>query len=256
MRIAMGFGEGSSLALHKDTLIVKWDNEDGSYITAIDKNNGKTLWKEDRDEGTSWSSPLVIEHSGRTQVITAATRKIRSYDLATGKVIWECGGLTRNVIPTPVADDERVYCMSGFMGNALLAIKLDATGDLSGSDSIAWTYKKSTPYVPSPLLYNGRLYFLSGNNGVLSCLEAKTGKVLIDAERLENVQGSYVSPIGAGDRIYIAGRNGSTVVLKQTDKIELLATNRLEDRFDASPVAVGKELILRGKENLYLISEK
>jgi FOG: WD40-like repeat len=256
MRIAMGFGEGSSLALHKDTLVLKWDNEDGSWIAAIDKNTGKTLWKEDRDEGTSWSSPLILEHKGRTEVVTAATRKIRSYDLVTGKLLWECGGLTRNVIPTPVADDERVYCMSGFNGNSLLAIKLGGSGDLSNSDSIAWSYKKSTSYVPSALLCDGKLYFLAGNNAVLSCLDAKTGKVLIDAERLEGLQGSYVSPLAAGGHIYIASRNGSTVVLKQSDKVEILATNHLEDRFDASPVAVGKDLILRGRENLYLISEK
>lgn len=256
MRIAMGFGEGSSLAIHKDVLVVKWDNEDGSFITAIDKNSGKTLWQENRDEGTSWSSPLIVEHNGRAEVITSATRKIRSYELNSGKILWECGGLTRNVIPTPVADTERVYCMSGFMGNSLIAIKLGGSGDLTGSDSIAWTYKKSTPYVPSPLLSNGKLYFLAGNNGVISYLDAATGKVLVDAERLEGLSGSYVSPIAAGGRIYIAGRNGSTVVLKQSDNVEILATNHLDDRFDASPVAFGKNLLLRGRENLYLIAQK
>jgi len=256
MRIAMGFGEGSSPTLYKDSLIVNWDNEDGSFITAIDKNTGKTLWKETREERTSWSTPLVIERDGKAQIITTATGKIRGYDPATGKVIWECAGLTRNVIPSPVADADKVYCMSGFQGNALLAIRLGERGDLTGKDAVVWTHKKSTPYVPSPLLYGGKLYFFAGNNGTLSCLETQAGKPLFDAERIEELQGVYASPLGASGRVYLAGRNGTFVVLKQSDKLEKLASNRLEDKFDASPAAVGKDLFLRGREHLYCVAEK
>jgi outer membrane protein assembly factor BamB len=256
MRVKMGFGEGSSPVVYKDTLIVNWDNEDGSFIVALDKNTGKTLWKESREEGTSWATPLVIEHDGKAEVVTSATRKVRSYDLASGKLLWECGGLTANVIPSPVTDGSTVYCMSGFQGFSVLAIRLGHTGDLAGTDAIAWTYKKSTPYVPSPLLYADRLYFFSNNNGVLSCLNAKTGESLIDAERIEGLQGVYASPIGANGRVYLVGRNGTTVVLKQSDKLEVLATNQLAEKFDASPVAVGKELFLRGQEYLYSIEEK
>jgi len=256
MRIALGFGEGSSPTLYKDTLIVTWDNEDGSFITALDKNTGKTLWKEKREERTSWATPLVVEHDGKAEVVTAATGKIRSYDISTGKLLWECGGLTRNVIPSPVADAEKVYCISGFMGSSLLAIKLGGSGDLTGSESIAWTHKKSTPYVPSPLLYDGKLYFYAVNNGRISCLDSKSGKVMIDAEPLEELSMVYASPVGASGKIYLPGRNGVTVVLKQSDKLEKLATNKLDDKFDASPAAVGKELFLRGQKNLYCIAEK
>ena len=140
MRMAMGFGEGSSPALYQDTLIVNRDNEDNSFIIALDKNTGKTLWKKPREERTSWSTPLIIERDGKAQAVVTATGKIRSYDVASGEVIWECGGLTRNVIPCPVADADMVYCMSGFQGNALLAIRLGRTGDLTGSDAIAWTH--------------------------------------------------------------------------------------------------------------------
>jgi outer membrane protein assembly factor BamB len=198
----------------------------------------------------------VIEKDGKAQVVVTATSKIRSYDPASGKLNWECGGLTRNVIPSPVADSEMVYCMSGFQGNALLAIRLGGSGDLTGTDAVAWTYKKSTPYVPSPLLYEGKLYFCANNNAILTCLDAKTGQVLVDAERIEGLQGVYASPLGAGGKVYLAGRNGATVVLKQSDKMEVLATNRLEDKFDASPAAVGKDLFLRGREYLYCIAEK
>jgi outer membrane protein assembly factor BamB len=256
MRIAMTFGEGSSPALYKDTLVVNWDNEDGSFITALNARTGETRWKEDRDERTSWSTPLIIEHDGKAQAIVAATGKIRSYDLATGKVIWECGGLTRNVIPTPVADNEKVYCLSGFMGNACLAILLGRTGDLTASDAITWTHNKSTPYVPSPLLYGDKLYFFAKNDGIVSCLDTKSGQALIDAERLDDLKGVYASPLGASGRIYLVGRNGAVVVLKQSDKLETLASNTLDEKFDASPIAVGKDLLLRGRQYLYCISEK
>ncbi len=256
MRIAMGFGEGSSPAMYKDSLIVNWDNEDGSFITALDKSTGKTLWKEKREERTSWSTPLVVEHDGKAEVVTTATGKIRSYDIGTGKLLWECSGLTRNVIPSPVADSEKVYCISGFQGSSLLAIKLGGSGDLTGTDSIAWTHKKSTPYVPSPLLYGDKLYFYASNNGRLSCLDSKSGAALVDAEPLEEIPGVYASPLGAAGRIYLAGRNGVTVVLKESDKLEKLSINKLDDKFDASPAAVGKELFLRGRQNLYGIAEK
>jgi outer membrane protein assembly factor BamB len=91
---------------------------------------------------------------------------------------------------------------------------------------------------------------------MLTCLDARTGQVLIDAERIEGMQGVYASPVGAGGRVYLTGRNGVTVVLKQSDKLEVLATNKLEDRVDASPVVVGKDLLLRGRENLYCFAAK
>ncbi len=256
MRIKMGFGEGSSPALYHDTLIVNRDNEDNSCIVALDKNTGKILWKKPREEGTSWSTPLIIERDGKAQAVVTATGKIRSYDVASGEVLWECGGLTRNVIPCPVADASTVYCMSGFQGNALLAIRLGRTGDLTGSDAIAWTHNKSTPYVPSPLLYHGKLYFFAVNNGVLTCLDTKSGAPLFEAQKLEDLAGVYASPLGAARRIYLLGRNGVTVVLKQSGKLEGLATNRLDDKFDASPAAAGKDLFLRGREYLYCLTEK
>ena len=172
MRMVMGFGEGSSPTLCHDILIVNRDNEDDSCIVALDKNTGKMLWKKPREEETSCSTPPIVEHDGKAQA--SSPRPARSAATTSlGKLLWESAGLTRNVIPCPVADAGMVYCMSGFQGNALLAIRLGRTGDLTGSDAIAWTHNKSTPYVPSPLLYNGKLYFFANNNGVLTCLDTK-----------------------------------------------------------------------------------
>ena len=256
MRIVMSFGEGSSPALYRDTLIVNWDHEGESFIIALDKHTGKTLWKNARDERTSWSTPLVVEHEGKPQVVVSATGKIRSYDPSSGNLLWECAGLTRNVIPTPVTADGMLYATSGYQGNALLAIRLGRQGDLTGTDAIVWSHKKSTPYVPSPLLYSGRLYFFANNNAILSCLDARSGRVLVDAARIEALQGVYASPVGAGGRVYLVGRNGATVVLKPSDNLEVLATNRLEEKIDASPAVAGNELFLRGREYLYCIAEQ
>jgi outer membrane protein assembly factor BamB len=255
MRVAMSFGEGSSPALHKDTIIVNWDHEEDSFIAALDKATGDILWRKERDERTSWSTPLVLGHNGQTQVIVPATRRITSYDLASGEILWECGGLTSNVVPSPVAANGVVYCMSGFRGNALLAIKLDARGDISGTDAVVWRHNRATPYVPSPILYQDRLYFFASNNGVLSCFDANSGRPLFESQRLDALQGVYASPVAAAGRIYLTGRNGATVVLKCAPTLEVLSTNRLDERFDASPALAGGELFLRGREFLYCVAE-
>jgi outer membrane protein assembly factor BamB len=257
MRTKNGFGEGSSPVLHGDTVVVLWDHEgDDDFIAALDKNSGKELWRTPRDEDTTWSTPLVVEHEGQAQVVVSATRKIRSYDLKTGKLLWECGGMTANAIPSPVAQGDTVYVTSGFRGSNLLAIRLGRQGDLTGGDAIAWSHNRGTPYVPSPLLYDHRLYFFSGNEPRLSCFDVRTGKALYETQRVEELQGVYASPVGAAGRVYLVGRNGTTAVISHADRMEVLATNVLDDRIDASPVVVGKELFLRGHRFLYCIAEK
>lgn len=256
MQTRNSFGEGSSPALFGKTIVVNWDHEGDDFIVAFDKDTGKELWRQPRSEDTTWATPLIVQHEGKAQVVTSATKKIRSYDLETGKQLWECGGMTANVIPSPVAGNDMVYPISGFRGNALLAIKLGRTGDLTDSDAIVWKRTKNTPYVPSPLLYGDRLYFFSNNSGILSCDDAKTGKTLFDAERLEALPGVYASPVGADNKIYLVGRNGTSVVIKKADKLEVLSTNKLDDKFDSSPAIAGKQLFLRGHEYLYSIAEK
>lgn len=254
MSTRMGFGEGSSPALHKDTIVVNWDHEGEDFVVALNKKTGEELWRQGREEATSWSTPLIVEHDGKGQVIVAASRKVISYDLKDGKVIWECSGLTGNVIPTPIYHDGMVYVTSGFRGNALLAIKLGKTGNLDDTDAIAWRHNKATPYVPTPLLYEGRLFVTSHNNAIISCFDAKTGKAIFEEERLTGPQGLYASPVAAQDRIYVVGRNGTTVVLKNADKVEVLATNELGEKVDASPALVGNDLLIRSHEHLYCIA--
>jgi outer membrane protein assembly factor BamB len=199
---------------------------------------------------------LIVDFKGQKQVIVNATGKIRSYDLATGKELWSCGGQTLNAIPSPVAQGDVVYVTSGFRGNALQAIRLGKTGDLTGTDAIIWSRNKSTPYVPSPLLADNYLYLLSGNDAIISCFDAKTGEPNFERERLDVLRGVYASPVCAGDRIYVLGREGVCTVLKKGPKFEVLAVNKLADtRSDASIALVEKQLFLRTAHELYCISE-
>ena len=250
------FGEGSSPVLYGDTLVIVQDHEGNSFITAIDKRTGDVLWKTDRNERTTWFSPIIVENDGKPQVITAGTNRVRSYDLATGKLLWDGDGLTRNAIPSPVAAKGLVYLMSGFRGNVLQAVSLaSATGNISGSDAIVWEFDRDTPYVPSPLLSEGIIYFLKSNNGVLSAFNTETGEAYYGPERLKGISGVYASIVGAGDRLYIAGRNGVVNVVQQGPEFKILAENSLDDSFNASPAIVGNELYLRGSGHLYCIAE-
>ncbi len=256
-RMRNEFGEGSSPALYKDRLFVVWDHQGESFIAALDAKTGKEVWKVARQEIDSWATPIVVEAPGGAQVVTGAMNRIRSYDAATGKIIWEAGGLTMNPIPSPVAADGLVILMSGFRGNNLKAIRYaDAKGDITGTPAVVWTLDRDTPYVPSPLLYDGVLYFIKDRTAILSAFDAKTGKPHYQAQRVEGIPGQvFASPVGAAGRVYVLGQDGTAVVLKHGPTLELLATNTLDDTFDASPALVEGELYLRGYKKLYCIAE-
>ncbi len=254
MHTRLGWGEGGSPAVLDGRLFLTRDQESDSALVVLDAGTGKTLWRVPREEVTTWAAPLPVVWKGKTQVIVPATHKIRSYDAVTGKVLWECGGMTVNCIPSPVEREGVVYCMSGYKGALAVAVPLDSEGDVTGK--VLWRLERGTPYVPSPLLAGDRLWFTRTNEAILTCVDVKTGKVLIDQARLSRLRSIYASPVAADGRIYLSDREGTTLVLKQSDKLEILATNHLDEPIDASPVIVGKQLLLRGEKHLYCIEEK
>jgi len=256
MQIRGTFGEGSSPALYGNTVLVLREHEgDDDCLVALDKKTGDELWRVPREGRTSWTTPLVVEYDGKAQVIVAGTSAVRAYDLSTGEELWTGPGLTENVIPAPVHADGVVYATSGFRGAALHAIKLGGSGELSGSDHVLWSHDRNTPYVPSPLLAGGLLYFGSGHAAMLSCLDAGAGTVHFAAERLEGLSGIYASPVAAGEHVFVLGRNGTCLVLKRTPELKIVATNTLDDKTDASIALAGSELFIRGHRSLYCISK-
>jgi outer membrane protein assembly factor BamB len=257
LRMYRFFGEGSSPALDGQTLIVNWDHEGESFLYALDARTGETKWRVARpDDHSTWSTPLVVEFDGRKQVVVNSNTKARGYDFETGRVLWECGGQTRAIIPCPVAYQGLVYLTSGYPDSALLAVPLNATGDITGSEKIAWSHNQDTPYCPSPLLIDGKLYFNKSNRAILTVLDARTGEPIIEKKRLPDLSNIYASPVGAAGRIYFTGRDGTTLVLADGPELKVLATNKLDESIDASPALVGKEVFLRGKEHLYCISKE
>lgn len=251
-----GWGEAVTPVVHGGALLLNHDQEADSKLYCLDAATGKTRWVARRDEKSTWATPLVVDHAGKMQVVTNGTTRVRSYDLATGDVVWECVGMTVNPIPSPVRYGDSAVCMSGYGGAAAVSVPLASKGDLGTRGAVNWRFASGTPYVPSPALAGELLYFTQGNNSVLTVLNAKTGKVVIDKERLPQVREFYASPIVAAGRVYFVDRSGTTVVLKAGDTAEVLAVNKLDDPIDASPVAVGKQLFLRSEKYLYCIAEK
>ena len=254
MRTKHGHGEGSSPVLYGETLVINWDHEGQSFVVALDKRTGKELWKVPRNEVTSWATPIAVEQDGVAQVIVAGTSRVRGYHLETGEVIWECGGLAANIVASPVAGDGMAFVGSSYDKRVLLAIRLSgARGDITGTDRVPWTRRRTTPYVPSPLLYDGVLYFLAHYQSVLTRVDARTGRERPGPLRLPGIGNVYASPVAAADRIYVTDLSGATLVLSHSETPEALAVNRLEDSFSASVALAGRQLYLRGEKNLYAI---
>jgi outer membrane protein assembly factor BamB len=236
-------------------LIINWDHEDQSFITVLDPATGETKWRKDRDEPTSWATPLVVEHDGRRQLVVNGTTRVRSYDLASGEVIWQCGGQTVNAIPSPLAAGGFVFCMSGYRGSAAYAISLESAGDITETNAPRWVHRRATPYVPSPLLYGSQIYFTAQNTSVLTCLDIETGRAVFETQRLPGVGNIYASPVAAAGRIYFTDRDGTTVVLRHGPRLDVIATNKLDEPIDASPALVGRQMFLRAARHLYCIEE-
>lgn len=255
MRTKHAHGEGASPVLSGDTLVINWDHEGQSFLVALDARDGTERWKVPRDEVTSWSTPIVVEVGDRRQVIVNGTERVRGYDLATGKVVWSCGGLSANVVASPVAANGMVFVASSYDTRALFAIRLEgAKGDVTGTEHVVWSRDQRTPYVPSPLLVDGALYFLRHYQPILSRVDAATGAEPTGPFRLTGLRNIYASPIAANGHIYVTDREGTTLVLRQGPELGVASINRLDDRFSASPVAVGGDLYLRGERFLFALS--
>jgi outer membrane protein assembly factor BamB len=256
MKIRWQFGEGVAPALHGDLLIHPFDQESGSFVVALDKRSGKEVWRVNREEVTSWSTPLIADYKGKKQVVISATKKVRAYEPETGKLIWECAGLGLNVIPHPVQHNDTVLVMSGLHNPRLMAIRLGREGDLTGSDAVLWSQTRGMSYTPSPALHDNKLYTLT-DNGMLSCFNATTGEPCYHQRRLPQPDNFMASPVAAGGHLYLASEGGVITVIKLGGKFEVVATNTLADQmFVASPAVAEGEMFLRSKTNLFCISDR
>ncbi|HIG30243.1 MAG TPA: hypothetical protein EYQ50_21565 [Verrucomicrobiales bacterium] len=255
MRTRLGWGEASTLVIHKDHLILPWDQEDQSYLYSLNPKTGDIQWKVERDEPSNWSTPLITTHADRTQLIVNGTHRARSYFLNSGEVVWECGELSVNAIPSPLRYKDTILCISGYRKSIVYAIPVDARGDISGTDRIRWIYNQNTPYVASPVIVGNKIFLTKQRTALVTVLDLDTGKPLIEAERLHGLREVYASPIVANDKVYLVDRQGTTAVLKYDGELKILAVNKLGVQIDASPAVVGNQLFLRSWSALYCIEE-
>lgn len=254
MTMHMQFGEGTAPLLHGDRLFHVYDHQGASFMVAIDKRTGKDVWRTARNEISNWSMPLVVEHTGRRQVVVSATQRTRAYDYDSGALIWEVAGLGQNTIPAPVQLGDLVLVMSGFRNPNLMAVRLGRTGDLTGTDAVVWSTTRGTAYTPSPVLHDGMLYVLS-DTGMLSNFDAKTGTPHYLQVRLPKPYNVKASPVAAGGKLYLSTEEGDVVVVKLGSTFEVAATNTLTDQsFIATPAIAAGDIFLRSRTTLYRIT--
>ncbi len=255
MRTRYGWGESVTPVVDGSNLIINWDQEEGSFITCLDAATGNEKWKTMRPgEVTSWNTPLVTTLNHRTYVIANGTERVRAYDMADGREVWNCGGQTVNAIPSLIRVDDFVIAMSGYRGSNAMAIPVESSGEIAGRSALRWQHARGTPYVPSPVVSGNRLLFTGGNRDILTVLDVRSGRPLREPLRLSGLGTIYASPILANGHFYFLGRNGTCIVLKDDESLTVVAVNRLNDATDASPVVVGNDLLIRSWKKLYCVT--
>ena len=255
MRMFQEFGEGVGPVLDEGRLIALFDHEGNGLLAMLDAATGREIWRTPRTDGTNWAAPLVVRHEGRKQIVVNSPRKVRGYDYESGKQIWETAGLGLNTIPRAVQHGDSVLVMSGFINPALLAIRLGREGDLAGTDAIKWTANRGLAYTTSPVLHEGRLYFLT-DNGMVSAIEADTGTPIYQQVRLPKPAAIKASPVAAGGMLYFPTEDGDVVVARIGPTLDVLATNTLTDQsFVASPAVAGGDIFLRSRTHLFRVRQ-
>jgi len=255
-----GWGSAASPVLHKDRLFVVNDNDEKAFVVALDTKTGRELWRVDRDEKSNWATPYIWQNEQRTELITSGTRKVRSYDLD-GRLLWEFGGMSSIVIPTPISKFGLLYVCSGYVGDKVrpvFAIKPGATGDISlkpgetNNAFIAWCQPIAAPYNPSPLLYGDYFYVLF-DFGFLSCHDARTGAQIYDKQRIrpEGNTSFTASPWAANGKIFALSEDGDTFVFEAGPEFRLLHRNSLDEMCMATPALAGDRLLIRTLTKLY-----
>ena len=252
-----GMGVGTSPVLHENLAIFVCDQNLGtpkeSFMVALDKKTGKEVWRIVRPIQGSWSTPVLVKTAGRTELVTNGNEFLIGYDPATGKELWRTTGVRSHAIATPVIKGDVAILASGYPSKKIIAVKLGGSGNLDGTNKVLWTYNKGTAYVPSPILYDGYLYLMN-DQGVLTCVEPETGKIVYEGGRVPVATKFYgASPVAFDGKILLTSDDGDTFVIKAGPKHEVLATNSLGEPCRTSIAIAGSKLFIRGEKHLFCI---
>lgn len=259
-----GWGTAASPVLDRGRIYLVNDNDDHSFLTAIDKKTGETIWKVDREEASNWSTPFIWESGKRTEIVTTGTRRVRSYDLD-GKVLWELSGMSSIVIPTPFTRHGLLYIASGYVGDQsrpVYAIRPGATGNISlgagetGNAFVAWSLPQGAPYNPSPLVY-GDYYYTLLDRGFVTAHDAKTGREVYGKQRLDPAAGAFTSsPWAYNGKLFLLSEDGDTFVVAAGPEYKLLWKNSLDEMCMATPAIARGSLVIRTSGKLYRIGRR
>lgn len=259
-RTLNGWGTGSSPVIYKDVLYVQVDNEEHSFLVALDSGTGEEKWKVDREEKTNYSTPVIWKNSVRTELVSGG-KKARAYDTATGEVYWELHMAGHYNIPSAVTEKDLLYIgNSGYrdIPSTLFAVKAGAKGDITPtegeetSSGVLWSNLDAPSGNPSPLLHDGLLYTLTSRGGEISCIDALTGEIIYQ-EKVEKVSACWASPWIHEDKIYFYDEKGVTNVIRAGKAFEVLYQNTLDDKFWASVAVTKDAYLIKGVERLYCI---
>jgi outer membrane protein assembly factor BamB len=243
-------GPGGSPVIYDNLLILSCDGQDVQYVVALDKLTGKVRWKKLREGYQAYTTPLVVRLPTGDQVISPGAFRAVSYEPRTGKELWQVRyGDGFSNVPRPVYGNGLVFICTGFQQPSLLAVRLDGRGDVTKSH-IAWTLKRGVSLTPSPLLVGDELYMVS-DNGVASCIDAKTG----DPYWQVRLGGNHsASPIYADGRIYFLSEEGESVVIAPGKEFKALAKNQLDGPTLASMAVSNGSIFVRSQTHLYRLS--
>ncbi len=249
-----GHGQGTSPLLYRELLILQVDRNQGdeSFIAAYDRATGREVWTTPRKERINYSSPLLVETKGGAEVVTTSYDAVVSYDPETGRELWRSEGFLGNAVPTAVASGTTVFVASGYPDKLTKAIRVPAGGE---PPAVLWEYKKGTGYTPSPLLFRDYLYLVS-DNGLLTCLDPESGRVVYEGGRFPVPSFVRASPVAWEDKILLAGEEGDIAVVRAGPVHEVLSVNSIGEPIIASPAIAGGRLFVRGASHLYAIGTR
>lgn len=253
-----GWGTASSPVLHAGRLYLVEDNDESSYLVALDSATGKLIWRVERkDEKSNWSTPYIWEQPGRSPLlVTTGTVKNRAYDLD-GKVVWEFGGMSSIVIPTPFSDNGLLYLASGYVGDEnrpVFVVKPGAKGTLT-DENFAWRLPQAGPYNPSPIVYKG-IYYTLLDRGFLTAHDAKTGKEIYGKQRIDPTAAAFTtSPWAADGKLFLLSEDGDTYIVAAGPEYKLIGKNTVDGMCMATPAIAGESLYLRTSTHLYRIAK-
>jgi outer membrane protein assembly factor BamB len=257
------WGTGSSPILHEGLLYLQIDNEESSFLTALDAATGEDRWRADRGRGSSWSTPMIWRNRTRTELVTNGDG-VRSYDPDTGELLWSLEYPGGRASASPVGDADMLFVGNERRsdgGGGLFAIRAGASGDItpapgaSTSDGVLWSQTDGGPEFASPLLYQGHLYIFGRSRSSVGCYDAKSGLPVEGLERLPGARPFWSSPWGHGDKVFGTDESGTTFVLGAAPALELLATFDIGEEVRSSPAILGDTIILRGVDHVFCIAE-